>query len=275
MENEGLRLKWEDFQKNLQESFRELRSDFDFTDVTLVCEDQIIKAHKIVLSACSPFLKGMLKAHAHPQPLIYMRGVKARDLIALMDFIYVGEASMMKEQLESFLGLAEELEVKGLSGRLGEEAPRMRNSDFKQKQSLIQSEQIKNVKEEMKMKGGNTSNVKSEHEIKMLPIQPKSIHTAYIDADTMAKIDSNIDRQSDGFHCIHCEYTSMRRNHMRDHVETHIEGLEYPCDGCEKVFRSSRDLGKHKIHFLIEFSFSGPATITAAIGGGVNSKILH
>ena len=190
-----------------------------------------------------------------------MRGVKARDLIALMDFIYVGEASMMKEQLESFLGLAEELEIKGLSGRLG----RMRNSDFKQ--SLIQSEQIKNVK----MKGGNISNVKSEHEIKMLPIQPKSIHTAYIDADTMAKIDSNIDRQSDGFHCIHCEYTSMRRNHMRDHVETHIEGLEYPCDGCEKVFRSSRDLGKHKIHFLIEFS--GPATITAAIGGDVNSKI--
>ena len=148
MENERLRLKWEDFQTNLQESFRELRSDFDFTDVTLVCEDQIIKAHKIVLSACSPFLMGMLKAHAHPQPLIYMRGVKARDLIALMDFIYVGEASMMKEQLESFLGLAEELEIKGLSGRLG----RMRNSDFEQ--SLIQSEQIKNVKKEMKMKRG-------------------------------------------------------------------------------------------------------------------------
>ena len=103
MEDERLRLKWGDFQENLQTYFNELRGDSDFTDVTLVCEDQSIKVHKLVISACSPFFKRLLKSHPNPQPLIYMRGVKAKDLTALVDFIYLGEASIVQEQLKRFL----------------------------------------------------------------------------------------------------------------------------------------------------------------------------
>ena len=72
MASERLWLKWNDFQENAQSSFAELRSDTDFTDVTLACEDQSINAHKVILSACSPFFKKLLKAHSHTQPLIYM-----------------------------------------------------------------------------------------------------------------------------------------------------------------------------------------------------------
>ena len=83
MENVKLCLKWNDFQTNLQNSFRELRGDSDFTDVTLACEDQSIKAHKVILFTCIPFFKTMLKTHPHPQPLVYMRGMKSRELTAL------------------------------------------------------------------------------------------------------------------------------------------------------------------------------------------------
>ena len=71
---EKLCLKSNDLQSQVQVSFRELRTDNDFTDVTLACEDQSIKTHKVVLSACSPFFKKLPKTH--PQPLIYMKGVK-------------------------------------------------------------------------------------------------------------------------------------------------------------------------------------------------------
>ena len=91
MANEKLCLKWNDFQDVLKSSVGELRDGTDFTDVTLVCEDQSVKAHKLILSACSPFFKRLLKSHPHPQPLVYMRGIRASEMVALLDFIYYGE----------------------------------------------------------------------------------------------------------------------------------------------------------------------------------------
>ena len=48
--------------------------------------------------------------------MIYMRGLKAKDLVAIVDFIYHGEASIYQEDLDGFLALAEELQLKGLAG---------------------------------------------------------------------------------------------------------------------------------------------------------------
>ena len=123
MADERLCLKWNDFQDLAQESFADLRNDTDFADVTLACEDQSIKAHKVILSACSPFFKKMLKIHPHPQPLIYMRGIKSSTLTAIVDFVYLGEANVFQGELESFLTLAEELQLKGLDGSSEEKAP--------------------------------------------------------------------------------------------------------------------------------------------------------
>ena len=120
--SEKLCLQWNDFQENIKSAFGNLREDNDFTDVTLACEDQSIKAHKVVLSACSPFFKKLLKTHPHPQPLIFMRGIKSSNLKAIVDFIYLGEANVFQEELESFLALAEELQLKGLDGSSEEKA---------------------------------------------------------------------------------------------------------------------------------------------------------
>ena len=102
MTDEKLCLKWNDFQDIVQTSFAELRGDTDFTDVTLACEGRSIKAHKVILSASSPFFKRLLKTHTHPQPFIYMRGMSANDLTAMVDFIYLGEASVFKSSWKIF-----------------------------------------------------------------------------------------------------------------------------------------------------------------------------
>ena len=72
--SEKLCLQWNDFNENIISSFRELREDRDFTDVTLACEDgQQIEAHKVVLASASPVFMKLLKKNKHPHPLIYMR----------------------------------------------------------------------------------------------------------------------------------------------------------------------------------------------------------
>ena len=76
MEKDKLVVKWNDnLQERLQTSFGELREHNDFTDVTLACEDQMLKAHKVILSASSPFFSGLLRANPHPQPLVMRVGV--------------------------------------------------------------------------------------------------------------------------------------------------------------------------------------------------------
>ena len=109
-------LKWNDFQENIKTSFSELRGDKDLVDVTLACEDGQIEAHKVILSSCSPFFKRLLKRiNKQIHPFLFMRGLKTRQLTTMVDFIYLGEANIPHEDLDGFLLLAQELELKGLT----------------------------------------------------------------------------------------------------------------------------------------------------------------
>ena len=119
--SEKLCLQWNDFQDNIKNAFGNLREDNDFTDVTLACKDgQQVEAHKVILAASSPFFQKLLGRNKHPHPLIYVRGTKSEDLLAIVDFLYCGEANVFQENLDSFLVIAEELQLKGLMGKTDE-----------------------------------------------------------------------------------------------------------------------------------------------------------
>ena len=70
---------------------------------------------QVVLSACSPFFRSVLKQNPHPHPLLYLKGVKHREILSILSFIYEGEVNVAQTDLGSFLGVAEDLQVKGLS----------------------------------------------------------------------------------------------------------------------------------------------------------------
>jgi len=109
-------LRWNDFETNISTAFKEIREDKDFFDVTLACEDEDqISAHKVILSACSPFFRGVLKRNRHEHPLLYLKGVKYGDLVAVLNFMYHGEVNVSQEDLNTFLSVAEDLKVKGLT----------------------------------------------------------------------------------------------------------------------------------------------------------------
>jgi len=109
-------LKWNDFQQNISSTIRNLRMDLDFLDVTIFCSGVQVKAHKVILSACSNIFKGILKDAPSPHPVIVLWDVEEKDLQAILDFMYNGQVDIRQEDLESFLAAAGRLQVQGLSG---------------------------------------------------------------------------------------------------------------------------------------------------------------
>ena len=113
--NENYCLRWNEFEKKYAESFRHLRDNEYFTDVTLTTEGHSVKAHRVILSACSTYFHAILKSMAPWQhPVLMLQDVKPQDLNALMDFIYFGQVHMSQDSLPTFLKIAERLKIKGL-----------------------------------------------------------------------------------------------------------------------------------------------------------------
>merc|ERR1712128_85691 len=108
-------LRWNDFESNISVAFREIREEKDFFDCTLSCGSRQIQAHKLILSACSPFFRSILRQNPHQQPLLYLKGVHFTDLQSVLNFMYHGEVNVAQEELNSFLAVAEDLQVKGLT----------------------------------------------------------------------------------------------------------------------------------------------------------------
>jgi len=117
MGSDNFCLKWNDFESNMSSSFTKLRQKSEFFDVTLSCDHgkSEIQAHKVILAACSPFFHRVLARNPHQNPLIYLKGVDYDNLEAVINFMYQGEVNVAQEDLNGFLGVAQELAVKGLT----------------------------------------------------------------------------------------------------------------------------------------------------------------
>ena len=116
-DSEYLNLSWNEFQSSVANSFMDLRNKDEFLDVTLaIDQDHQCQAHKVILSASSPYFRGVLKKNPAQHPILVMPpNVKYTDLTALIDFIYQGEVKIHQTELEEFLSLAGLLKIKGLT----------------------------------------------------------------------------------------------------------------------------------------------------------------
>ena len=116
--SENFCLRWNDFESSVTCAFQDLRAESDFFDISLTCDGsdgRTLQAHKVILSACSSFFKQMLRSQSNSNPLIYLRGVKLHELESVLDFMYHGEVNVAQEDLNSFLAVAEDLQIKGLT----------------------------------------------------------------------------------------------------------------------------------------------------------------
>uniref|UniRef100_A0A182N4Y9 BTB domain-containing protein n=1 Tax=Anopheles dirus TaxID=7168 RepID=A0A182N4Y9_9DIPT len=108
-------LRWNNYSTYITGAIDSLRYEEDLVDVTLCCEGRKLRAHKILLSACSPYFKDVFRENPCQHPVIIFKNVPYTDLKALVEFMYQGEVSVAQEQLPSFLNTAEILAVRGLT----------------------------------------------------------------------------------------------------------------------------------------------------------------
>ncbi|XP_071535008.1 uncharacterized protein [Panulirus ornatus] len=109
-------LRWNNFHSSLVTALDGFKNDQDFVDVTLACEGQFLKAHKMLLSACSVFFRDLLKANPCQHPIVILPPeVRFADLEKLLRFIYQGEVNVHQENLARFLKTAEMLKIRGLA----------------------------------------------------------------------------------------------------------------------------------------------------------------
>lgn len=108
-------LRWNNYQSNMVNVFDQIFHDEKYVDVTLVCEGTFIKAHKIVLSACSPYFQQIFDTVATPHPVIVLKDMLLSELKPILDFMYKGEIYVAKEQIGILLRVAESLKVRGLA----------------------------------------------------------------------------------------------------------------------------------------------------------------
>ncbi|CAK1553677.1 unnamed protein product [Leptosia nina] len=109
-------LRWNNFQTNIVSALDSLKCSEDLVDVTLTCEGRNIKAHKVILSACSPYFRNVFKENPCQHPVIILKDVLADDILSLLSYMYQGEVFIEESKLSSFLHTAALLQIKGLTG---------------------------------------------------------------------------------------------------------------------------------------------------------------
>ncbi|GFR10083.1 protein bric-a-brac 2 [Trichonephila clavata] len=108
-------LKWNNHTNNMIQVFESLLSSETLVDVTLACDGLSLKAHKLVLSACSTFFQSLFLENPCKHPIVIMKDMRYSDLKAIIDFMYRGEVNVSHDQLAALLKTAETLKVKGLA----------------------------------------------------------------------------------------------------------------------------------------------------------------
>ena len=191
---------------------KELLSDTNSQDVTLVCDDKTkLKAHKIVLKACSSVFANILDDDTNPNPIIYLRDIHHQEIESILQFMYLGQATFYESRMNEFLRVANSLEVKELSQEVVAEDGSVENN-FNFSRSCDQA----------------WSEIQSNSVIKF-----------------QEDIANQMVEQTKLYSCNHCEYTSMHTGHLKFHVRSVHEGRKVPCPDCDKAFFDNSTLKRH------------------------------
>ncbi|XP_031346985.1 longitudinals lacking protein, isoforms A/B/D/L isoform X18 [Photinus pyralis] len=117
-------LRWNNHQSTLVAVFDTLLENGTLVDCTLAAEGKYLNAHKVVLSACSPYFESLLSQNYDKHPIFILKDVKFQELKAMMDYMYRGEVNISQDQLGALLKAAESLQIKGLSDNKKDSEPR-------------------------------------------------------------------------------------------------------------------------------------------------------
>jgi len=251
-------LSWDDFGSNIRESFKGFRDEQEYFDVTLACDDgSTIEAHKMILSAGSQLFKNIFRKSKHPSPFVYFKGINRLYLDYVLDFLYNGEVNISQEELSKFLETAKELQVKGLQ------------TELENPSGLYQTEEKDD--EELESKKEKTCsitdlNLKLEEDASILDsaehveeslisndsssndgslIGSEEVGVVNINTELAVQIEQMLEKEGTLWKCKKCGKLGKHKNNVKNHIETHIQGISHSCHFCNKTCPTRPSLAVH------------------------------
>ena len=246
MSNEKCNLTWHNYSDHLKQMLHNLMNDNDSQDVTLVCDDKVkIKAHKIVLKACSPVFENILENINTSEAVVYLRGIDHQEVESVLQFMYLGEATFYQDRMNEFLSVAKILEIKELDVEMDEEKFENIDKDSKDEEELIDEDE----------------NIITATAQSSPAVNQKNASLPVVTDDPASKQcpDCGIEfsfRQSMLYHhrsahlgvrypCNQCDYKATARSSLTKHTQSVHEGVRYPCSQCDYKATTRPSLTRH------------------------------
>ena len=215
---------WHSYSDHLKELMHHMKTDDTFTDVTLVSDDgRKVRAHKVVLGASSPIIKDMMTRE--DKSIVDLKGIAMEEIDSILQFIYLGEATLQPERMEVFLDAAQKLKVKELC-----------------KESEMEFEKINTLNFEHEQIKKNVVMYQANHQSSLTtPMQSvhKGVRYACNQCDQQFTQQRSLKRHIQTIHegvkytCNQCDYQSVQNSNLTTHIQSVHEGVKYACNQCD------------------------------------------
>ena len=234
MSLEQFNLNWHTYSDHLKEMMGTIMNSHKSADVTLVCNDKTkFKAHKFVLSACSPVFQSIIDDLPNKEDsFIFLRGVEPQEMKSILQFMYLGQATFYQDRMNEFLDVAKSLEIKEIS------------KDVECDDKLRGKENDENEFDEDNIFSTNESSTNAS-----------STNVLEDMVKTQTKVTGYKD-EAGQYQCGKCEKTFSNYQNINRHNKSAHEGLKFPCNNCNQTFTQNAGLQRHikNIHEGVTFS---------------------
>merc|ERR1719342_1913567 len=221
------------------------------TDITLVCDDKTkFKAHKFILNACSPVFKTIINDLPEKNSVIYLRGVQAQEMNSILQFMYLGQATLFQDRMNDFLSVAKSLEIKEISKNVDcavddssqdhsyDENIEPNNGETKEEDTIVTPRNDESVVEHKDSKVISQVNEAGQYPCYKCDKQFSYRRSLYQH--------NKSSHEGIKFSCSKCGYKATTKQTLVIHIQSIHEGLKFPCNMCEYKATQKHHLFRHK-----------------------------